>query len=232
MGTIKVGDTLPNFSFEDIDGKPHRLSEVVTDKTLITYVRPDCDACLVELERLKQAAKNQDDYDHVLLITSANPLHLQKLRADYGLGCVILYDDERQFMSTLKIESFPFNLEVNRQRVILVINAGTLFPDDYERFFEEARAITLEHGRVETPVDLSSRVPNALRGRDVAISNCAVQTTPRLPRYDVPPDGGSSPLAMTAKQLFSTGSKAGAQSSWTGDKGAMAEPPRGSALRR
>jgi peroxiredoxin len=141
MGTIKVGDTLPNFSFEDIDGKLHRLSEVVTDKTLITYVQPDCDACLVELERLKQAAKNQDDYDHVLLITSANPLHLQKLRADYGLGCVILYDDERRFGSTLKIQSFPFNLVVNRSRVILAIHANTLFPDDYEQFFEETRSI-------------------------------------------------------------------------------------------
>ena len=92
MGTIKVGDTLGNFPLEDIDGKLHLLSELVTDKTLITYMKPDCDACLEELERLRSVAKGPDDYEHVILITSANPLHMQRIREDYGLGCAILYD--------------------------------------------------------------------------------------------------------------------------------------------
>ncbi|MCD6249649.1 MAG: hypothetical protein J7J98_04875, partial [candidate division Zixibacteria bacterium] len=35
MGTIKVGDTLSNFAFEDIDGELHLLNEILTDKTLI-----------------------------------------------------------------------------------------------------------------------------------------------------------------------------------------------------
>ena len=138
MGTIEVGDTLPNFPFEDIDGEIRLLSEVVTDKTLITYIKPDCDACLVELERLKQAAKSQADYEHILLITSANPLHMQKIRADYGLGCVILYDEERRFGSLLKIQSFPFNLVITGERVVEAIHANTLLPDDYERFFESS----------------------------------------------------------------------------------------------
>jgi peroxiredoxin len=181
MGRIEIGDTLPNFPFEDIDGKVRLLSEVVTDKTLITYIKPDCDACLVELERLKQAANGQEDYEHILLITSANPVHMQKLRAEYGLGCVILYDEERRFGAMLKISSFPFNLVVNRQRVIEAIHTNTLLPDDYERFFDETRSLSVEtagvstyaaeHGRIETPVDLSSRVTTAFRGRDVAISN-------------------------------------------------------------
>jgi len=141
MGTIEIGDTLTNFPFEDIDGKVRLLSEVVTDKTLITYMERGCEACLVELERLKQAVNSHADYEHVLLITSANPVHMQKQRADYGLGCVILYDEERRFGSLLKISSFPFNLVVNRQRVIEAINTNTMRPDDYERFFNETRAV-------------------------------------------------------------------------------------------
>ncbi|MEW5796165.1 MAG: redoxin domain-containing protein, partial [Candidatus Zixiibacteriota bacterium] len=133
MGTIQVGDTLADFSLEDIDGQWHRLSELVIDKTLITFVKPDCDACLIELERLRESARGPDDYEHVLLITSANPLHLQKLRADYGLGCAILYDEERAFGNALKVQSFPFNIVVNNSRVIEEIHANTLFPDDYER---------------------------------------------------------------------------------------------------
>ena len=135
MGTIKVGDTLSNFAFEDIDGELHLLKEIVTDKTLITYIKPDCDGCLVELERLRKAANGPEDYERVLIISSANPLHLQKLREDYGLGCLILYDEERLFGSALKIQSFPFNLVVNRDRVILEIHANILLPDDYKHLF-------------------------------------------------------------------------------------------------
>jgi len=151
MGTIEVGDTLPNFPFEDIDGEIRLLSEVVTDKTLITCIQPDCDACLAELERLKEAANGPDDYEHILLITSANPVHMQKLRAEYGLGCVILYDEERRFGRLLKIQTFPLNIVVNRQRVIKAIHANILLPDDYERFFEEARAVV---GKAPCPADV------------------------------------------------------------------------------
>ncbi len=142
MGTIKVGDTLGNFPLEDIDGKLHLLSELVTDRTLITYMKPDCDACLEELERLRSVAKGPDDYEHVILITSANPLHMQRIREDYGLGCEILYDNERQFGAALKIQLFPFNLVVDRNSVVQEIHANTLLPDDYEQLFEAARSVT------------------------------------------------------------------------------------------
>jgi peroxiredoxin len=135
MGTIKVGDTLSNFAFEDIDGELHLLNEILTDKTLITYMKPDCDGCLVELERLRSAADSPEDYERVLIISSANPLHLHKLREDYGLGCLMLYDEERLFGSALEIYTYPFNLVVNRDRVILEIHGSVLLPDDYERLF-------------------------------------------------------------------------------------------------
>jgi peroxiredoxin len=136
MGTIKVGDTLGDFSLEDIDGKLHLLSELTTDKTLITYMKPDCDACLDELERLRSVADSPEDYEHVILTTSANPLHMQRVREDFGLKCVILYDDERQFGAALKIQSFPFNLVVDHDRVIQEIIASVLLPDDYRLLFE------------------------------------------------------------------------------------------------
>jgi len=135
MGTIKVGDTLSNFAFEDIDGELHLLNEILADKTLITYMKPDCDGCLVELERLCAAANSPEDYEQVLIISSANPLHLHKLREDYGLGCLMLYDEERFFGSALKIMSYPFNLVVNRDRVILEVYGSVLLPDDYESLF-------------------------------------------------------------------------------------------------
>jgi hypothetical protein len=115
-----------------------------SDLTLITYMKPDCDACLDELERLRsfvgrvrfEPAGGDDIYDHVILITSANPLHMHRVREDYGLGCVILYDDERQFGAALRIEAFPFNLVVDANLVIQEIHANVLLPEDYRRLFD------------------------------------------------------------------------------------------------
>jgi peroxiredoxin len=135
MGTIKVGVKLSNFAFEDIDGNFHMLSNIVTDQTLITYIKPDCDACLVELERLRSVADGPEDYARVILISTANPLHLQRLREDYGLECLILYDEERLFGASLKIQSFPFNLVVDSALQILEIHANPLLKSDYERLF-------------------------------------------------------------------------------------------------
>lgn len=38
MGTIAVGDTLPDFEFDDIDGQHYLLSDLVTGHTLISYI--------------------------------------------------------------------------------------------------------------------------------------------------------------------------------------------------
>jgi hypothetical protein len=60
------------------------------------------------------------------------------LREDYGLGCLMLFDEERLFGNQLRIQTFPFNLVINRERVIVEIHANTLLVEDYERLFSRA----------------------------------------------------------------------------------------------
>lgn len=57
----------------------------------------------------------------------------------------MLYDEESLFSKTLKIQSFPFNLIVDRSRVIRTIHASVLLPADYDYLFEVARnTVTLQ----------------------------------------------------------------------------------------
>jgi peroxiredoxin len=130
MGTIAIGDTLSNYSFEDIDGNLRRLSDILVDNTLLIYIKPDCDACLEEIDRLSKTAHTSGDYSHFILISTANPLHLRKLRDDQGLQCLLLYDEERLFGNNLKISSFPFGLLLNRERVIEEVYASVLSDED------------------------------------------------------------------------------------------------------
>jgi peroxiredoxin len=137
MGTVAVGDTLTDFTFEDIDGEVHSLSDVLTDPTLIIYVKPDCDACLEEIERISQVAETPDDYRHFVLISTANPVHLQRLRSDFSLGCYILYDEERFFGNALKIESYPFGLLVDSGREIQEVYVTALPEDQLSEFLKQ-----------------------------------------------------------------------------------------------
>ncbi|MCD6249290.1 MAG: hypothetical protein J7J98_03015 [candidate division Zixibacteria bacterium] len=47
----------------------------------------------------------------------------------------MLYDEERFWGMALEIYTYPFNLVVNRDRVILEIHGSVLLPDDYESLF-------------------------------------------------------------------------------------------------
>jgi peroxiredoxin len=193
MGTVKLGDTLPNYSFEDIDGQRHLLSQLVTDRTIITYLKPDCDACLTELEHLRSAAVDSADFARVLLISTANPLNLQRLKADYGLGCRVLYDEERFFGSALNIQSFPFNLVIDRNRVILEIHANPLLKADYERLFSVGRVH--ETAQAERPTIIPDTCCFAIDvGYLTQLVNVRTRPTrssvrgrcPHLPRVDLP----------------------------------------------
>ena len=118
MGTVEVGDTLSDFSFEDIDGQFHRLSDILIDNTLLVYMEPGCGACLDEIETLSKTVKTPDEYRHFVLISTANPLHMHKMRDEFGLKCLMMYDEQRVFGNNLNIVSFPFGLLVSRERVI------------------------------------------------------------------------------------------------------------------
>ncbi len=132
MQTIEVGDTLFNYVFEDIDGREVSLDDLVTSRTVITYMQTDCDGCLLELEEMIKTVTDPADYRHFILISSANPLHLRKLRDNFGLDCAILYDEERQFGHALNIYSYPFSVIVNGSRVILDIRADALWAEDFK----------------------------------------------------------------------------------------------------
>jgi len=131
MGTVNVGDTLGNFILEDIDGNLHMLSELLTQKCVIAFIKPDCEGCLMELETIGLTIPDRSDHRHFIFISSSNPLHMLELRDNFGIKCPILFDEGRDVALRLKVLTYPFNFVVNRQRVILDARAGSMSAEDY-----------------------------------------------------------------------------------------------------
>ncbi|RLG43708.1 MAG: hypothetical protein DRN81_05985, partial [Thermoproteota archaeon] len=132
MGTVNVGDTLGDFILEDIDGNLHRLSELLTQKCVIAFIKPDCEGCLMELETIGRTITDGADHRHFIFISSANPLHMVELRENFGIRCPILFDEGRDVALRLKVQTYPFNFVVNHERVILDVRAGGMSGEDYQ----------------------------------------------------------------------------------------------------
>ena len=134
MSTINVGDTLPNYALEDLNGKIWQLSELIDDRAMITFFKPDCGACEQQLDEFGKTALEPSK---LILISADNPLHLKALAEADGIESVILYDENRFLLEALGITISPFNIVLNHSLVIERIEAGTMMADDLTREFEE-----------------------------------------------------------------------------------------------
>lgn len=134
MGTVQVGDILPNPVFIDLDGDEVHLQDIVDERTIVMYFEPDCQVCEDEIETIVQQVSGEQESRRFVLISAGDPARLMKLRDDYGLRSPILYDEDGFFAKRLKVFTFPFNLVVDKHLVIVDILTGGLTPDEVIRF--------------------------------------------------------------------------------------------------
>jgi peroxiredoxin len=130
MNTIAVGDTLLDHTFQDLNGNPVKLSEVLSEKTVIDIFDLGCEACLVEIQAIHEVVRDESDFKYFVLISSGAPVSLTDLRQQYNLRCPILYDENHEFFSELNIMGIPFNMIVTKDRIIEKIVSGTLTEDE------------------------------------------------------------------------------------------------------
>jgi len=136
MGTINIGDKLQNLVLEDIDGNVRRLAELVKERSVISFLRPDCDACLVELEHLHEIAVSPQDWEPFIFISTANPLHLRELEESFHMNSVILFDEEGMATEALNVMAWPFNIVVDGNLTIIDIHARPLDGDEFREVIE------------------------------------------------------------------------------------------------
>ena len=133
MSTIEVGDTLPNYMVEDIDGNRFMLSELLCGLTVISFITPDCDACLIELGTTVKNCTDSLNQRHFVYISTGNPVRLRTLRSSYGIKSLILFDEAAYISGDLRVSTFPFNVIIDRHRCIQEVQSGGLWPEQYER---------------------------------------------------------------------------------------------------
>jgi len=113
MNTLAVGDTLPDHPFEDLDHKELWLRDLLSEKTLISFTAPDCDACLAEFDELAAAVSDSADRRYFLIIWPYLTGTSRAQGIEHSLSGRVLYDKGGEFLDRLAVNTFPFNLIVN-----------------------------------------------------------------------------------------------------------------------
>jgi peroxiredoxin len=137
MGTINVGDVLPDHVFEDLSRNPVSLSSALPAGGLVTFISPTCPSCQDQITDFAASVAQSEQAGRFVFISGENPRLLEELRDNHNLQAPILYDHHRVYWKQLNINSFPLNVFVDDQMVITDMIAGPLSAAEFSQVLQD-----------------------------------------------------------------------------------------------
>jgi len=126
---IEIGRPLPDAEFIAMTGKFSKLSELVSEKTLIAYISPSCPHCKALVDSIAAVTAGREKTDGFILISSGDPDDLGKLKQEHGLNIPVLWDQAGEYNRVhLGVISVPFCFVVDGSLNIRDLIPGS--PDD------------------------------------------------------------------------------------------------------
>lgn len=124
LSPFRLGDTIPQHTFVDLQGRPTVLRDVISSKTLVTILDYGCSACEDQADALGRSLKRHDCTGGAVVVCEGSRGEWAKWQKKYGLDCTLLIDHNREFVSDYGIDAFPFHMVVSQSRTITDLAAG------------------------------------------------------------------------------------------------------------
>ena len=129
MGTFALGDTISLMGLESLNGPPLLTDLIIGDGVWIIVVDPACQACEVNLARIKREVPSRIQETELILICKGNRDAARNLQINLALDIPILYDPGSEWSDGYHIFTFPFSILVDSSLVVREVVAGTLSTD-------------------------------------------------------------------------------------------------------
>ncbi len=136
MGTIDVGDILPDHIFEDLSRNPVSLSSALPTGGLVSFISPTCASCEEQLTEFSASVAENEQVGRFVFISGQNPRLLEEVRDKHNLRAPILYDHHQVYWKQMNINSFPLNVFVDDKMVITDMIVGPLSAAEFSRFLQ------------------------------------------------------------------------------------------------
>ena len=136
MDELNIGDTLKDHLFENLSGDSVMLKSLFHEKSVLIVVQPECPSCHHEIQELAKAIQSEEDAKYFAIISSDNPRILAEMQETYNVTVPVLYDHRRVYLSQYNIFTFPFNITIDKNGVVLDMMAGSMLAEDFREIIE------------------------------------------------------------------------------------------------
>lgn len=137
MQSINVGDTIPDYQFENLDNQQVRLSELVCERSVLVFFDPYCHNCLLQLDSMELALSDNRGSECIILVSAASLQDLLALRTERNTRSWILWDRGDAYAEVLNVFTKPFNIAIDAEMVIHDIVAGPMTVSDIQRLVKQ-----------------------------------------------------------------------------------------------
>lgn len=137
---FKVGDIAPDFTLNDLDGKPVSLSSFAGKKVvLLAFFSMRCGACLMEAPHLERLHKKYDGQIALLAINTdgvdAKIAGETMKEVGFDITYPVLFDPEFQATDAYTNFVVPLTLVIDKEGIIRYIHTG--FKEGTEKEYEK-----------------------------------------------------------------------------------------------
>lgn len=138
---LKVGDKAPDFTLQDMEGTPHKLSDYEGEGVFLNFWGTWCAPCVKEMPAMDRQYKEFEEQGvQVLAVNIAqSDFEVQSFVDRFGLSFPVVIDKSRSVMNAYNIRPLPTTILVNPQGEIERIVTGEMTEEDIQGFMEEIR---------------------------------------------------------------------------------------------
>lgn len=120
---IQKGQQAPDFTLNDLQGNPVKLSDYKGKTVLINFWATWCPPCRVEMPHMQRFYEDYNQQDVVILGVNLTPTeektnNVMSFVKDYGLTFPILLDSEGTVMQTYQVVAYPTTYLLDSSGVI------------------------------------------------------------------------------------------------------------------
>jgi len=127
---IALGNSLPDGVLENLEGDEVYLHDLVSNSSVISFIRHDCPYCQAQLRSVKKIAKTAEEEGRFILISLSDPTDLWAMRDEFKIQSPILYDRDTHYNANVGVAAVPFNFIVDRDLRIQQVVSGPMTEDE------------------------------------------------------------------------------------------------------